>query len=307
MTTMVEELQSTVEAIASNVGPAVVRIGRGGGRGAGVVIGEGRVLTNAHNLRGEETTVTFTDGRSAIGKLVGIDADGDLAVLAVDTARAPAVTWDAAAAPRAGTPVFAVANPAGRGLRVTFGLVSAVGQAFTGPRGRRIAGSIEHTAPLNRGSSGGPVVDASGALVGINTNRVGDGFYLALPADADLRARVDALANGESPVRPYLGVALAPAPAARRLRAAVGLPERDGLLVRGVQEGSPAAGAGLRVGDLLVEAGGRATAGQDDLFEALDAVTAGATLSLRVVRGAEELDVVVSFAETTGHDRPSSP
>ncbi len=151
------------------------------------------------------------------------------------------------------------------------------------------------------------MVDASGALVGINTNRVGDGFYLALPADADLRARVDALANGESPVRPYLGVALAPAPAARRLRAAVGLPERDGLLVRGVQEGSPAAGAGLRVGDLLVEAGGRATAGQDDLFEALDAVTAGATLSLRVVRGAEELDVVVSFAETTGHDRPSSP
>ena len=215
----IEELEATVAAVGSAVAPAVVRIGQGDGRGAGVVIGEGRVLTNAHNLRGAETTVTFHDGRQATGTVAGIDRDGDLAVLAVDTAGGAAIRWEPATVdPTVGTAVFAVANPAGRGLRVTFGLVSAVGQAFRGPHGRRIAGSIEHTAPLNRGSSGGPVVDAAGALLGINTNRVGDGFYLAMPADADLATRIDALGRGESPSRPRLGVALAPSHAARRLR-----------------------------------------------------------------------------------------
>ena len=282
---VVQELEEAVGRVADAVGPAVVRIGRGWGRGSGVVIADGTVLTNAHNLRGAETaTVT------------GVDSEGDLAVLAVDTAGAPAVAWDpAAVTPRLGTAVFAVANPAGRGLRVTFGLVSAVGQAFRGPRGRRIAGSLEHTAPLNRGSSGGPIVDASGALLGINTNRVGDGFYLALPADADLKARIDALARGESPSRPRLGVALAPSHAARRLRAAVGLPERDGLLVRGVQDDSPAATAGIRQGDLLVAAGGRDLASQDDLYAVLESLEAGSSLEVTVVRGVEEVTLTVAF------------
>ncbi len=298
MPTMLDELQAAVERITTTAGASVVRIGRGGGRGAGVVIAEGLVLTNAHNLRGAEATVTFADGHSAVGAVKGVDGEGDLAVLAIDTAGAPVITWDPATVdPRVGAAVFALANPAGRGLRVTFGLVSAVGQAFPGPRGRRVAGSIEHTAPLNRGSSGGPVVDASGSLLGINTNRVGDGFYLAIPADAAVRARVDALARGEAPSRPRLGIALAPAAAARRLRAAVGLPEREGLLLRGVQEGSPAAAAGLREGDLLVEAGGRPLITPDDLFEALDALAEGSSLIVSVVRGSEEIDVTVSFSE----------
>jgi serine protease Do len=294
---VVQELEEAVGRVADAVGPAVVRIGRGWGRGSGVVIADGTVLTNAHNLRGAETTVTFADGRAETATVTGVDSEGDLAVLAVDTAGAPAVTWDpAAVTPRLGTAVFAVANPAGRGLRVTFGLVSAVGQAFRGPRGRRIAGSLEHTAPLNRGSSGGPIVDANGALLGINTNRVGDGFYLALPADADLKARIDALARGESPSRPRLGVALAPSHAARRLRAAVGLPERDGLLVRGVQDDSPAAAAGIRQGDLLVAAGGRDLASQDDLYAVLESLEGGSSLEVTVVRGVEEVTLTVAFA-----------
>jgi len=306
MGTLLEELEGSIGRIASTVGPAVVRIGRGWGRGAGVVIGDGLVLTNAHNLRGTDATVTFADGRSAVGTARGVDADGDLAVLAVDTADVGAVTWEPGRVePRTGMAVFALANPAGRGLRVTFGLVSAVGQAFRGPRGRRIAGSLEHTAPLGRGSSGGPVVDASGALLGINTNRVGDGFYLALPADAELEARVNALAAGTSPSRPRLGVALAPAHAARRLRAAVGLPERDGLLVRGVQAGGPAARAGLRQGDLLVEAAGRALADEDDLFAALDTVEADGTLSIRLVRGTDEVEVAVGFGTGPGDAAPA--
>jgi hypothetical protein len=189
---VLDELEQAVREVADRAGPSVVGIGRGRGRGSGVVLADGLVATNAHNLRGEETTVVFAGDRSAVGRVAGVDVDADLAVLAVDTGGAPAIGWAEDAGVRVGTPVFALANPGGQ-LRVTFGLVSAVGRAFRGPRGRRIAGSIEHTAPLPRGASGGPVVDAAGRLLGIDTNRLGDGFYLALPADADLRQRLDAL------------------------------------------------------------------------------------------------------------------
>ena len=107
-------------------------------------------------------------------------------------------------------------------------------------------GSVEHTAPLAPGSSGGALLDAPGRLLGINTNRLGEGFYLALPADDALRDRIDALGRGESTERPRLGIAVAPQHVARRLRRSVGLPERDGLLVRGVEDGSPAAAAGIQ-------------------------------------------------------------
>ncbi|MDP9019864.1 MAG: S1C family serine protease [Actinomycetota bacterium] len=289
----VEELQQAASVVAERVGPAVVRIGRAPGRGAGVVIGAGEVATNAHNLRGEHTTVTFADGRVETGRVAGVDVDGDLAVVAVDTASIAAPEWGEPAS--TGLPVFALATSASGDLRVSFGLVSTVGQAFRGPRGRRIVGSLEHTAPLRRGSSGGPVVDGSGRLLGLNTHRLGDGFYLALPADDELRARLGALAQGRSPSRRHLGVALAPADAARRLRRAVGLPERDGLLVRAVQADSPAERAGLREGDLIVAASGSAVFSADDLHAALDAVDEGGSLLLRIVRGSEELDVTVTF------------
>lgn len=294
---VLEELEQAVGEVAARVSPAVVRIGRGWGRGAGVVVGEGLVATNAHNLRGEETTITFGDGRVERGRVAGVDVDGDLAVLRVDTADVAPPEWADGGA-RPGTAVFAVGSSATGEARVSFGLVSSVGQAFRGPRGRRISGSLEHTAPLRRGSSGGPVVDRAGRLLGINTNRLEEGFYLALPADEDLRSRIDTLARGQSPVRRYLGVALAPAPAARQLRRAVGLPPRDGLLVRQVEEDSPAGRAGLRQGDLIVAGGGRDTGTIDDLHDALDRVQEGGSLALRVVRGTEELDVSVGFEDT---------
>ena len=155
-------------------------------------------------------------------------------------------------------------------MRVTFGMVSGVERAFRGPRGRRVTGSLEHTAPLARGSSGSPVLDDEGRMVGLNTARLSDGLYLALPADAELRERVDALIRGESPQRLVLGVGIARAEVAAKLRASVGLPERDGLLVRSVEDGSPAAEAGVVVGDLLTTAGGDELADVDDLHDALD-------------------------------------
>jgi serine protease Do len=138
-------------------------------------------------------------------------------------------------------------------------------------------------------------VDVEGRLLGINTHRLGGGFYLAVPAGAELEARIDALARGETPARVRLGVAIAPPFAARRLRAAVGLPERDGVLIRGVEEGGPAGRAGIRTGDLIVAAAGREITAADDLFEVLDGLSVGDSLSLRIVRGAEELDVSVGF------------
>jgi serine protease Do len=289
-----DELHNAVSNVAETVGPSVVGLGRGWGRGSGVVTAAGTVLTNAHVLRGEEVAVTFADGRTEHGHVAGADADLDLAAIAVDTGDATPVVWEPERvdALTLGAPVFALANPGGRGLRATFGMVSATGRSFRGPRGRRIGGSIEHTAPLPRGSSGGPLVDAEGRLLGLNSIRVEGGLILALPADAAMRRRAEALAAGTGAARPRLGLALAPPRAARRMRAAVGLPERDGLLVRGVVEDSPAGRAGLERGDLLVAAAGKPLSSPDDLFDALDE---GGTLTLGILRGTDEraVDVIL--------------
>jgi len=284
-----EDLSSAIRAVSDTAGSAVVGIGRGI-RGSGVVIADGRVLTNAHNLRGDEVTVTFRDGRSTVGKVRGVDPDGDLAVVEVDTSGAKALAWSEAET-GLGDVVFGLAATGAGPARVTAGYVSAVERTFRGPGGSRIGGSVEHTAPLAPGSSGGPLVDASGKLVAINTNRVGEGFYLARPADAALHERVDALGRGESVTRPRLGIAIAPPHVARRLRASVGLSERAGLLVRGVEDGSPAARAGIREGDLLVEAAGKALDTPDALPEIL--AESGLPIELKIVRGDEERSVSV--------------
>lgn len=286
---LLDELTQTLTTLSAAAAPSIVGIGSRL-RGSGVVIGDGQVVTNAHNLRGDEVTVTFADGRTTTGRLAGIDVDGDLAVVAVETGGAPALAWsDADLA--VGTAVFGAAATPGGGARVTFGTVSAVERSFRGPGGRRIGGSVEHTAPLAPGSSGGPLLDAAGRLVGLNTNRLGEGFYLALPADAALRARLDALGRGESVERPRLGIAVAPARVARRLRRSVGLPERDGVLVRGVEDGSAADRAGIRDGDLIVEIAGQAVTDADQLQEVLGSATM--PFEVKVVRGTDERTVSV--------------
>ena len=287
--TALADMGREIGDIAERVGPSVVGIGNRWRGGSGVVIGENRVLTNAHNLHGDEVTVTFADGRSADAKPLGVDADGDLAVLEVETGGAPPLELGADA-PGVGTPVVALGNPNGHGPRVTLGFVSGTGRTFRGPRGRRVADAVEHTAPLMPGSSGGPIVSLDGRLLGINTNRIGHGFYQAIATDGTVATRVAALGRGESPTRRRLGVGLAPAHVARRLRRAVGLPERDGLLVRDVEENSPAATAGIAEGDLIVAVGDRAIGSADDLFDALG--TSG-ELEITLIRGADELKVTV--------------
>lgn len=298
---VVEDLQDATGRVVERVGAAVVRVGRGPGRGAGVVVADGVVLTNAHNLRGREVTVTFPDSRTAVGTVAGIDHDGDLAVVHVDTAGAAPIPWDRESTPAVGTPVWTVVHLPWAGLRVTFGTISGVGRAFRSPTGRLVSNAIEHTALLGRGSSGSPVVDGDGRLLAINTNRLGDGFYLAIPATAELRARVESLGRGEEPARVHLGVALAPPHAARRMRAAVGLPEREGLLVRGVEDGSAAARAGIQRGDLLIAADGDPLTTMDQLFARLDALPSDGALNLQIVRGTDEITLRVDFGAAESH------
>ena len=294
--TILDEIGTNIRQLADGAGASVVGIGRRWGTGSGIVLGQGQVLTSAHNVRGDQVTVTFADGRTAEGSVAGRDIDGDLAVISVDTGETPALPWAGSASPEIGKPVFAVANPGGRGLRVTFGFVSAVERSFRGPRGRRITGSLEHTAPLLPGSSGGPVLTAVGQLLGINTNRLGEGFYLAIPADQALQARAGTLARGESAQPPRLGVAIAPNHVARRLRRAVGLPDAEGLLIRDVVDDSPAASAGIAKGDLIVAAAGHPIRTPDDLFDALTAVQGG-SIELNIIRGTDERTVQVTFAD----------
>jgi serine protease Do len=287
-------IQEEIQRVANQVSNAVVGIGQRWGVGSGIVVGKNQVLTNAHNVRGEEVEVTFFGGRTATGRIAGADIDGDVAVVSVDTGEVPGIEWATGGPPQLGSPVFALANPGGRGLRVTLGFITGIERSFRGPRGHRITGSVEHDAPLLPGSSGGPIVDGEGRLLGLNTNRLGEGFYLAIPADEALRGQVEALGRGESKERVRLGIGVAPTNVARRMRRAVGLPDADGLLVRMVDEDSPASRAGLAEGDLIVLAAGKPVGGVDDLFEALGA--ADSTIQLIILRGTDERAVDVQLA-----------
>jgi serine protease Do len=281
-------------------GPAVVGIDRRSGRGSGVVVAAGEVLTLASNLRepGAEVGIVFAAARAegtvrAAGTVAGIDAALDLAVIHVPTGDVEALVWAPEPA-GLGAAVIALANPGGQGLRATLGFVAATDRSYRGPRGRVVAGALEHTATLPRGSGGGPLLDVEGRVLGLNAVRVHGGLILTLPGTA-VAERVARLGRVETGEPLQLGVAIVSPRVARRLRRAVGLPERDGLLVQEVAAGSPADRALIREGDLIVAAADAPVDGVDALYAALDEVPAGGTIDLRIVRGVEEHEVAVSL------------
>jgi S1-C subfamily serine protease len=237
--------------------------------------------------------VTFADGRSVQASVTGSDVDGDLVVLDVDTADVAPLAW--ADEPLGAGDIILTVTAGRHRRRVAWGQVTATETGFTGPRGRPITGALEHAAPSAPGSSGAPVLDRDGRVVGINTHRLEYGFYLARAVDSTLRNAVEAMAGGRTFEPAFLGVALAPPHVAARLRSAVGLSERDGLLVREVSDDSPAARAGLKSGDLIVRAGEKDLRTPDDLFAVLGTLSEGDQLVLAVVRGAEELTLTVTF------------
>jgi serine protease Do len=294
------EASELISSSAVAAGPAVVGLGPGWRGGSGVVVADRRVLTAAHNLRGERMGVTFADGRRERAELLGVDRDVDLAVLGVDTGGIEPLPMAGAGAtgadPESGTPgigalVVALARPGGRALRVTHGFVSTDQRQVRGPRGRRIP-AIEHTAPLPRGSSGGPLLDADGRLIGINVIRQDGGLIVAVDT-VTLADEIERLGRGEAPTKRRLGIAVAPAHVARRMRRSVGLPDATGVLVRAVEDGSAAGRAGLERGDLLVELDGKPLERIDDLYAALDANAPA--IELGVLRGTERRDVRIEF------------
>jgi serine protease Do len=279
--------------IVDSIAPSLVAIARGG-RGSGVVLAPGRVLVGTHGVRAERLAIARADGEVVKATLLAHDPDRTLALLDADTGDAPPIAWpDADPQPALGDAVVALARPSGRPLHATRGEIAAVGERLRGPRGRLGDPGLVHTAPLPRGAAGSPLLDADGALLGFSTARLDGGFLLAQPATLALRRHLDDLAEGRAGSVRTLGVAIAHPRAARRLRRAVGLPERDGLLLQEVADPSAAARAGLERGDLLVAVGDEPLTSVDALLAAIDATEGD--LALRVVRGADERDVLVRW------------
>ncbi len=277
-----------VTSIQEAVGPAVVSLGRRARRGSGIVIAENRVVAMSHSLSSEQVELGIAGERRS-GTIVGSDQATGISLIAVPTSDVAPLAW-AENPPQLGDVVFALGDP-GTGLRVTEGRVSAAPFSLRGRGGRLIEG-IEHTAPLPHGSAGGPLANADGAIVGLNVLRTDPGFLFAIGTAAVRPAVERLLSGGPEPAR--LGIAIAPPRVARRMRRAVGLPDRDGLLVRDVEEESPASRAGVQRGDLIVGLGGTETDSVDALFSAI-ASHASQPTSLKLVRGTDEIEVALAL------------
>lgn len=309
-----------IRRAAREAGPAVFGLGRWG-RGSGVVVAEGLALAaphhhprggpHHHHPRGgpfrhrgpqppwredRSPVAVFADGRAVDAESAGTDPRTGLVVLRLDTSGVTPIP-PAAGDARLGDPVLALGNPGGRGLRVTPGHVAAEPRVLEGPGGRTGPTGIEHSAPLPRGAAGGPLLDADGGLLGINVMRPGWGLILAVATGGDVAERAAAVAGGTVARPRTLGVALAPGHVARRLRRAVGLPDAEGILVRAVEDGSPAAAAGLGDGDLITAAGGTPVTEVADLARAIDAAPEDGRMVLTVLRGTETREVEVVLAE----------
>jgi serine protease Do len=288
---VLEQIGEQVGEIAHRAGASVV--GVGGWRGvSGFAIAPGRVIVAARELRDEEVSLELADGGNGTARVLAIDRGLGLAALETEASGLAPLEW-AEQDPPVGAAVVALAKPGRRGVRAAVGFVAAVDRTIRGPRGRRLDGVLEHTTPLPRGAAGGPLLDASGRLVGINLLRLEGGLIAAL--GTGFRERLDPLVRGEAIRARHLGIAVAPPYVARRLQRALGLAERDGVLLRAVEAGTPAEQAGLQRGDLIVAVDGEPLAGIDALHEAVD--RARGSLTLTVVRGGEERVVEVEPAE----------
>jgi len=277
-----------VTRIKTQVGPALAPLGRGARRGSGLIVAQDRLIAMSHSLTGSSVELKVA-GQAVEGTVERSDRIVGVSLIAAPTGEVAPVAW-AEAAPGLGDVIFALGDP-GTGLRITEGRVSADSLSLRGRSGHLLEG-IEHTAPLPRGSAGGPLVDHEGAVVGLNVLRTDPGFLFAVGASAVRPALERLLGDAPEPAR--LGVAIAPPRVARRLRGAVGLPERDGLLVRDVEDESVAERAGVQRGDLIVGVGGAETGSLDALFAALESGASEPTV-LRLVRGVEEMEVPIDL------------
>jgi S1-C subfamily serine protease len=294
-----------VSGVAEKLTPKVAslrvpRRGPGGSSGeslgsAVVFTGDGFLLTNAHVVgKAQSGTASFADGSSAPFRVVGADPLSDLAVL-----RATGPTPEPAELGEAdelvvGQLVVAVGNPLGLAGSVTAGVVSALGRSM--PAGGRVIEDVIQTdAALNPGNSGGALADASARVVGINTAVAGVGLGMAVPVNNTTRGIVSTLMREGRVRRAYLGLVTVPAPVSEPWRHRIG--RTTGLRVAQVVPGGPADRAGLRPGDLLLNAAGHPVATAQDLQRLMFADAIGKPLAVTVMRNGALVDVIAEPSE----------
>ena len=274
--------------------------GWGGGSGSAVAFTpDGFLVTNAHVVAGAERgTATFVDGDELPFDVVGRDPLSDLAVVRASGHELRAAPFGDAARLRVGQLVVAIGNPLGFGGSVTAGVVSALGRSLAardGQASRLVENVIQTDAALNPGNSGGALADVRGRVVGINTAVAGVGLGLAVPIDAATRLILAALMRDGRVRRAYLGIV----GGTRRLPAALAerLGRSVGLEVVQLLDGSPAAAAGVRAGDLIVAIDGRPIAGVGDLQRSLVGDLVGQPVEVMVERDGHLVEVRVTPIE----------
>jgi S1-C subfamily serine protease len=270
------------------------------GAGSAVAIEPvGHLVTSAHVVAGSDHgTAAFVDGSELSFQVVGRDALSDLAVVrTTGGSPRPAPLGDAARL-RVGQVVVAIGNPLGFAGTVTAGVVSALGRSLAARDGRAsrlVENVIQTDAALNPGNSGGALADSRGRVVGINTAVAGIGLGLAVPIDASTRAILEALIVDGRVRRAFLGIVGGTRPLGEALAERIG--RRRGLEVVQLMEPSPAASAGLRVGDVVIELDGAPIEGVADLQRRLIGAAVGRRFDLRIERGGELRSVSISPVE----------
>lgn len=311
-----------VQAIVRAGAPAVVKVTSGGEDAAGrlgsgfLVDGRGRILTNAHVLTADPAaTVTFDDGTEVAARVLGRDESSDLAVLeAEDVPRGVRpLPLGTSAGLVVGDPVIAIGNPFGLERTATTGIVSALKRVITAPNGFEIQNVIQTDAAINRGNSGGPLLDGGGRVIGINSQIASgsggnDGIGFAVPIDT-IRPIADSIIATGRPRHAWLGItgrAVTPA-----MAEALGRPSVRGVVVVGVDGRGPAARAGLRPadepdaevprgGDLIVAVDGRPVEDMADVSRAVSSRAVGDPLALTVLRDGERVEIAVTLADRPG-------
>jgi S1-C subfamily serine protease len=298
-------LSDEVAGIVESVGPSVLHIrtlrggqargapGRGGEEGgvaggSGVLITpDGYALTNSHVVHGSSAIeATLADGRTLLADLVGDDPATDLALLRLaGDGHLPCAAVGDSNSLRVGDYAIAVGSPFGLTFTVTSGIVSALGRTLHGSGGRAIEGVIQTDAPLNPGNSGGPLLDADGRVVGINTAvfMPAQGLCFAIPSNTATFVIGEVLRHGRVR-RAWLGLGAQEVLLPARVVSVNGLQHARGVAVRGVEAGGPAAAAGLRIGDILVGLNGQPVRSVADLHRLLDGEAIGRELPADVLR-----------------------
>jgi S1-C subfamily serine protease len=267
-----------------------------GGQGSGFAFRpDGFILTNSHVVHGADLIqVTFPDGKQMSAELVGDDSETDLAVLRIEGSGFPVTPLGRSAQVKVGQLVVAVGNPLGFQCTVTAGVVSALGRSLRAQSGRLINDIIQTDAALNPGNSGGPLVNFRGEAIGVNTAVIPEAQGICLAVSSDTATWVsEGLIRDGRIRRGYLGVAGRRVALPSRLMKEHDLKAETGMMVMGVESGSPGHSAGLRERDVVVAFNGQTVSGVDDLHRILAGQGVGVKATVTVVRSGKKMDVAI--------------